>query len=208
MSNIKTCVFCLNDFDASGNSRSKACKEHQPLTKIYIEYKHNCIRRDLYCMTRDRWYQFQSGQMDLLSKCEACKEFYELTDEEFRSGKKNIRRFCHECYDEIHGLRHEDRMALEKEIFERVAKKDKSDSDELIYKKPVDYSEFPENWGMAEFMATLPKNGKRARDFIKERGYAIDIMPGEYRQGYSTNFSHASVSSPQGVGRISLLSRV
>lgn len=39
------------------------------------------------------------------------------------------------------------------------------------------YSLAPEQWCLAEFMATLPKVGENARQYLTERGYAIDILP-------------------------------
>lgn len=35
----------------------------------------------------------------------------------------------------------------------------------------IDYSKAPEDWCLAEFMATLPHAGERAREYLKERGY-------------------------------------
>lgn len=39
------------------------------------------------------------------------------------------------------------------------------------------YSSAPEQWCLAEFMATLPTVGENARMYLTERGYVIDILP-------------------------------
>lgn len=39
----------------------------------------------------------------------------------------------------------------------------------------VDYSKAPENWFLAEFMATLPHAGVMAREYLKERGYVNEV---------------------------------
>lgn len=39
------------------------------------------------------------------------------------------------------------------------------------------YSLAPEQWCLAEFMATLPTVGENARRYLTERGYVIDILP-------------------------------
>lgn len=39
----------------------------------------------------------------------------------------------------------------------------------------IDYSKAPEDWCLAEFMATLPNAGERAREYLKERGYVIPL---------------------------------
>lgn len=39
------------------------------------------------------------------------------------------------------------------------------------------YSSAPEQWCLAEFMATLPVVGENARQYLTERGYVIDIVP-------------------------------
>lgn len=39
------------------------------------------------------------------------------------------------------------------------------------------YSLAPEEWCLAEFMATLPTVGVSAREYLSKRGYVIDIVP-------------------------------
>lgn len=39
----------------------------------------------------------------------------------------------------------------------------------------IDYSKAPEEWCLAEFMATLPHAGKEARAYLKERGYVNQV---------------------------------
>lgn len=43
----------------------------------------------------------------------------------------------------------------------------------------VDYSKAPENWFLAEFMATLPNAGVLAREYLKERGYVNPVNRSE-----------------------------
>lgn len=39
------------------------------------------------------------------------------------------------------------------------------------------YFSAPEQWCLAEFMATLPTVGENARRYLTERGYIIDVVP-------------------------------
>ena len=47
----------------------------------------------------------------------------------------------------------------------------------MVNTTPNPYSLAPEQWCLAEFMATLPKVGDNARQYLTERGYVIDILP-------------------------------
>lgn len=46
----------------------------------------------------------------------------------------------------------------------------------------IDYSKAPEEWCLAEFMATLPNAGEEARAYLKERGYVNKLKRSELQE--------------------------
>lgn len=188
---VRNCAFCEEEFKLTGDPRRITCDDHQYLVEHYVNYRNASKRGGLYIMDRPRWFEYITGTMDMLCKCVMCKEFFEITKEEYKQGIPNRRRLCDECQNEYNFLRDDEKRAFN---YEWRRNKGQNILDHRFHILDPDYADFPKEWGVAEFMATLDKNGKRARDFLKKRGYVVDVMPKGYRRGSSSVYANAIVN--------------
>ena len=183
MTTIKTCGFCGVEFKAN-SGRANYCREHVQLTKRYNFYKFDALKKNYPVMDHARWFEYYEGRKGMICECQECGKTFELPKDMVQRGRYYTRRFCPECKF----------IKKDKARKTRVSKaKTKKKAKKNPYNVTIDYSKAPEEWGLAEFMATLKVNGHGAREYINKRGYSVKVKPKSDLPEHSTIYARAIV---------------
>lgn len=187
MTTSKTCGFCGVEFKAN-HRRENYCIEHVQLKGRYNFYVCDARKKGYPVMDHARWFEYHEGRKGMICECQECGKTFEISRDEAKIARYYTRRFCPECKN----IKKDE--AREASVAKAKAKyKAKQQGKKKAYNDAFDYSKAPEEWGLAEFMATLKNNGRGAREYIKKRGYSVKVQPKTGLIEHSTVYSRAVI---------------